>query len=738
MTRPRCEARRVALLATAMAMALSTGGTFASAATDDRRAYELVSPSDARVQLDNGPGNRSPGGGAWWRVGASGDRAVFSTTNISLNLGGELGVFDRYIASRGSNGWTSAYAGVPGSWNASPIHVAGTPPFLRATSRQLALMWQSGVTHPPQAPDPVEPRNPTSVRDASGRFAWVFDGADVSVAYTTYRTNGLDVSDDGTRAVFHVDPPATAPEPEAIQERTSTGLRLVSVAPNGEELAAVFRAASERSMSSDAGRIYFFARDAGGEHLFVRIDAERTVKIADSPAGAGAIRLEGVSSDGSRAMLSTTAPLTSDDRDSRPDLFLAEIDTRDDVAIERVSRGSDLASGNDETCGTTPCDALSVGLSENGSSVYFTAPEILADGGIAGARNLYVRSRGRTAHIAVIATTDGALTGLSRIVKHYGMTPDGSRFAFPSTERLTSYDNGGKRMMYVYDDASRTIVCASCHPSGAPPAGGVPDPNVTGSIAARGTATLLSADGRRVFFNSLDRLVPGDINDVQDVYEFDVDRRQLRLVSSGESPDPSELYGASADGRDAMFLTFESLVRRDRNGDGVRKLYDARIGGGFPEDVPPPPCEGDECQPPQQSGPPPQRAATSFVSLAGNRPSLEDETPMRLSVARLSRRELARAARIGRLRIRVSGLLAPVRATATARATVRGRATTVGRATRSIARGSATTLTIRMSRASRRELRRRGRLALRVTVRATAPRASTVIAGTLKSARRSR
>ena len=60
------------------------------------------------------------------------------------------------------------------------------------------------------------------------------------------------------------------------------------------------------------------------------------------------------------------------------------------------------------------------------------------------------------------------------------------------------------------------------------------------------------------------------------------------------SGDNSAFLDASADGRDAFFATRQRLSRGDT--DSFVDVYDARIGGGFPEPPLPLPCDGDSCQ----------------------------------------------------------------------------------------------------------------------------------------------
>ena len=68
----------------------------------------------------------------------------------------------------------------------------------------------------------------------------------------------------------------------------------------------------------------------------------------------------------------------------------------------------------------------------------------------------------------------------------------------------------------------------------------------------------------------------------------------LALISTGQAETASVLFGMGADGRDVFFETQEKLVPADTL--DSYSLYDAREGGGIPEPQPAAPCEGDACQ----------------------------------------------------------------------------------------------------------------------------------------------
>jgi hypothetical protein len=145
---------------------------------------------------------------------------------------------------------------------------------------------------------------------------------------------------------------------------------------------------------------------------------------------------------------------------------------------------------------------------------------------------------------------------------------------------------------------------------------------------------MLSEDGSRVFFESLEALSPRDTNGKMDVYEWQPSegRQQcqaqlggevyvsesegcLGLISSGKSAKDAEFIDASESGSDVFFTTAASLVPQDY---GLVDVYDARIDGGFPPPPGPPPgCEGEACQP----APPPhddQTPASASFKGPGN------------------------------------------------------------------------------------------------------------------------
>jgi hypothetical protein len=255
-------------------------------------------------------------------------------------------------------------------------------------------------------------------------------------------------------------------------------------------------------------------------------------------------------------------------------------------------------------------------FAENNGDILFYSPEALDAGrpGVRNERNLYVYRNGS---VRFVATFDEG-TQISRMQ----ISPDGRFAAFQTDSRLTSYDTKGFDQIYTLNVDSGLIRCASCNPTGAPP---------TGDVLASQNGRFMADDGR-TFFTTTDRLDPKDQNGlIRDVYEY-VDGRP-QLITSGQGnrdftggSEVFSLFSISAyvgleavshDGIDVYFSTFDTLVDRDNNGEFV-KFYDARTGGGFPEDRGLLPCEAaDECHGPDSSPPPPP-AISSSGNLGGS------------------------------------------------------------------------------------------------------------------------
>ena len=318
-----------------------------------------------------------------------------------------------------------------------------------------------------------------------------------------------------------------------------------------------------------------------------------------------------------------------------------------------------------------------IGSSEDGRRVYFMATNQIIDGepdpfGV----KIYLWHQGVIRFIGGLESgADARLngpqadTGFLRTMSTARVTPDGRHLLFMSTSDLglrgrggfPGYDHGTRctfdlsggapcRELYLYRADSGSLSCASCNPSGATATSDALMMLRVGFGASlpslQNLPRHLTDDGRRVFFTTGEALVPEDANGRLDAYVYDADTASVRLLSSGTEPSDSFFLDASPDGKDAFFVTRSRLVGWDI--DDNYDLYDARVGGGFPEPaVMPPACVGSACQ-----GSPervPAAESNSSALLEGRGDADEQFRPRRRAQTR------ARACRRGRTLRRIRG-----------------------------------------------------------------------------------
>ena len=245
----------------------------------------------------------------------------------------------------------------------------------------------------------------------------------------------------------------------------------------------------------------------------------------------------------------------------------------------------------------------------------------------------------RETPIATISGEDAAHDGTTDLASRTArVSPDGEWFAFMSQYSLTGYDNrdavSGKpeEEVYLYDALTQRVVCASCDPTGARPdgveagklamAGGDRvwqestwiAASIPGWTAYNGNEEVLYqsrylSDGGRLFFNSSDALVPQDVNDNEDVYEYEPVRVGsctnasttfnersggcVGLISSGVAYGESAFLDASKTGGDVFFLTSEKLTPQAK--ETASNVYDAHECTGASPCSPVEPAQPGEC-----------------------------------------------------------------------------------------------------------------------------------------------
>jgi len=389
------------------------------------------------------------------------------------------------------------------------------------------------------------------------------------------------------------------------------------------------------ALSEDGRRAFFYA----GESLYLRENPEQAQSavaggLCTEPAQACTIQIDAshgggpsgggvfwwATPSGSSVFFTDANRLTPDSTagPGKRDLYRFDVET---------GELTDLTAHPGEAA-----DVLGVvGVGADGRDLYFVANGALASGASPGGTcpgtweapgtcNLYALVDGTTRFIGTLggneySVWDGSREAASPRQKAGFLTstvsPDGRYLAFVSRRRLTAFDNFDPRFeepdpeIYLYDadgeGGAGQLSCASC-----PTVGPANEPSMglatAGNYGPFGVSWMTRSllDDGSLFFNARAPLVPADENKREDVYRYR--GGELSLLSPGDSEDPAHFLDASPDGTDIFFRTSQGLVGRDRD-EGNFSLYDARVGGGFPEAVATPPCEEEACRPPVEAAP---------------------------------------------------------------------------------------------------------------------------------------
>jgi hypothetical protein len=278
-----------------------------------------------------------------------------------------------------------------------------------------------------------------------------------------------------------------------------------------------------------------------------------------------------------------------------------------------------------------------IGVADDGSRVYFISASKLVPGapasGVPGEAATY-RVDVESGDVALVGRLGtGGIGGQADSFS--ALSPDGSVLLFRGNSAWLNghggSDNDGTQQYYRYDDENRSLVCLSCPPDGSAPAGpitgGSTEKPLTGWEQVAPNLNMLTADGD-VIFDAPSPLVPEDENTASggekpaagtDIYEWRNGR--LLLISDGQTKWPSqsavpEVNGVSPDGR-SVFFSAPAALTPDAL-DAFRRLYVARIGGGFAFPVDPPPCPLEACQGPPTPFPADPLPGSSEFYGAGN------------------------------------------------------------------------------------------------------------------------
>ncbi len=238
-------------------------------------------------------------------------------------------------------------------------------------------------------------------------------------------------------------------------------------------------------------------------------------------------------------LLLTDEPLVSGDTDSAYDIY-----ERSGGTTTQVSQGQ--INGNGAFA------AFFAGASSDGSKVFFDTDEQLVSGDTDSSIDVYERSGGTTTRVS-----QGQINGNGAFGAGFsGASSDGSKVFFSTGEKLVERRH------------RRRATTSTSAPGGRRPRS--PRGRSTATSATRSTSAAPRATAK-VFFLTYEPLVSGDTDGNCDVYERSggtttrVSQGQINGNGDGLADD-AQFSGASSDGTKVFFETRERLVSGDING----------------------------------------------------------------------------------------------------------------------------------------------------------------------------
>lgn len=724
--RPACRALAVALCGSA---AMAAAASSVSATSDgiarppgaiDKRAYELVSiPDKGKAQI-----------GVVSLPSLNGNRVLYDV--LGAVKGSPVGSRAKLVANRTDSGWVSSVM-LPGL-----AEMPGRNYLYGATTPDLGntvMTAFDGLGTGDGSPNMSVVRLDTAGHQTLLHTFPVFYGAGADLVASDNLAHVY------TNAPEPIDPSHQADTsnvydigsgvPVLVSRLPSTGNAPTCGVPRGQSNVVGFADANsadtEHWISADGSRALFLS--AGDDapdcddplQLYVRDNHgtpatgdDDTTLISGPPVGGdpdlGIQRFLQATADGSEVFFRTATSLAADD------------DTDANSSDSDVYRWTAASGSVCLTCGIPSANVLGDSItqvpavSEDGSHVYFASTVAFDGAAVAtnGAPNLYVWHGGQ---INFIVRTNGVT---SRVLVGGQVTPDGNVLIFRTARvELNAIDgnNGGRQQYYRYDDTTKAITCLSCPPGGAPATAAVPLGLTGGFQSVITHMRAVSDDGSIVAFRSTDALVPEDVNAAPDIYEWHDGTR--KLITNGvnqyptftpSNPNGPTLASLSAGGRDLLFVDSARLTFDAQ--DDAKKVYDARVDGGFAAPIlPKPACDGESCH--GLSSSPPTFVPPGSLTLMGEG-NVKPPRPPRFSVAHIARAQRTRFADTGRimLSVQVSGR---GRVSAFAQAML-GRIRQVAHTSRTTHGPGQLTLRMRLSSVARAQLESTGRLRLTLGV----------------------
>jgi Tol biopolymer transport system component len=262
----------------------------------------------------------------------------------------------------------------------------------------------------------------------------------------------------------------------------------------------------------------------------------------------------GISADGTFAYFTTAESLAGADTDGAFDIYARDLEGK---VTSLVSTGSCGGCGNG---GAVP---IFNGSSSDGTSVFFSSEEKLAEADTDKATDVYARDLpgGPTVLIS---------TGSKDVTASFSAaSADGSHVFFTSAEDLLEADEDSVNDIYEWTGGMLDLITSA------------PCVSFCGA-----NFDAVSSDSTQVLFSTAASLVASDEDTSDDIYRQDVGSGVPVLVSRGEASCPSCWSGefdarfneASADTSRVVFTTAEGILAEDKDGEDDIYLRDVDAG----------------------------------------------------------------------------------------------------------------------------------------------------------------
>ncbi len=459
----------------------------------DCRAYELVSAAHAAgydVESSVIPG-QAPFAGypeAAGRVLYAVHSGGIPGTNHPTNRG-----LDPYVATRGKEGWSTEYVGVPADNPFATAPFSSLPSGAGASLETFAFgapggcspCFAGGYTGVPLrlpngnleqgmvagegVPTPGSSAKPDGkvAQDLSANGEhFVFGSTTLFAEGGNNSTGDVSIYDRNLKTgETHVvsNKPGTEDFPEALPclqgagkcdsaEGDANGIAELAISKDGSRILI-----GQKVTEDPAHNAYY--------HLYMDVgDAVRSIDL--TPGTTSGVLFDGMSADGSKVFFTTKDKLLLEDTDESADVYMAEVGEAG-ATLKLVSTNSDSTPSNNDACHPAAntirehwnsesegpnCDAVAIGggggVSSANGTIYFLSPEQLEAGkGIANAPNLYVAEAGQAPRF--VTTLESSATAPLPLAEHPFRRSFGT-FEYP-TGVAVSERPGEKGDTYVLD-----------------------------------------------------------------------------------------------------------------------------------------------------------------------------------------------------------------------------------------------------------------------------------------------